>query len=181
MGNGRFAHAKDCKALEQYTQSMSSAWSDMDQDGDMDVYVVTEGAPNQLIRNDGGGKFTDTTDDETSDVGFGMGIAWGDYDNDGRLDVYITNMYSKAGQRIADQMKANERIVSAARGNSLFRNEPDGFKRVSGVQPPSILVEAADFGWGGAFADLNNDGDLDLYAPAGFVTVPRAVAGVGES
>lgn len=181
MGNGRFAHAKDCKALEQYTQSMSSAWSDIDQDGDMDLYVVTEAAANQLIRNDGSGKFTDITDNETSDVGFGMGLSWGDYDNDGRLDVYVTNMYSKAGLRIADQMKANERIAHSARGNSLLRNGSDGFNRVSGIQPPSILVEAAAFGWGGAFADLNNDGNLDLYSPAGYVTVPRAVAGVGES
>jgi hypothetical protein len=181
MGNGRFAHAKDCKALEQYTQSMSSAWSDIDQDGDMDLYVVTEAAANQLIRNDGSGKFTDITDNETSDVGFGMGLSWGDYDNDGRLDLYVTNMYSKAGLRIADQMKANERIAHSARGNSLLRNGSDGFNRVSGIQPPSILVEAAAFGWGGAFADLNNDGNLDLYSPAGYVTVPRAVAGVGES
>ena len=143
MGDGRFARAKDCKALEQYTQSMSSAWSDIDHDGDMDLYVVTEAAPNQLIRNDGGGKFTDITDRETSDVGFGMGLAWGDYDNDGRQDFYVTNMYSKAGVRIADQMKANERIARSARGNSLLRNGPDGFKRVSGIHAPDILVEAA--------------------------------------
>ena len=110
-----------------------------------------------------------------------MGLSWGDYDNDGWQDIYTTNMYSKAGLRIADQMKANDRILGAARGNSLMRNGPDGFKRVSGLQPPDILVEAADFGWGGAFADLNNDGNLDLYAPAGFVSMPAPVAGVGES
>ena len=42
-------------------------------------------------------------------------------------------------------------------------------------------VEAADFGWGGTFLDVNNDGRLDLYAPAGYVTMPAEVAGVGDS
>jgi hypothetical protein len=78
-------------------------------------------------------------------------------------------------------MGASELIRGAARGNSLLRNGPDGWTRVSGVKAPAILVEAADFGWGGAFADFNNDGVLDLYAPAGFVTMPRAVEGVGET
>ena len=69
--------------------------------------------------------------------------------------------------------------VYAAR--SLMRNGPDGFKRVSGVSANTIQVEAADFGWGGAFADFNNDGHLDLYAPAGYVTMPDPVADVGET
>ncbi len=181
LGNGRFARAQGAAAAEQFTQSMAATWSDFDLDGDMDLYVVTEAAPNQLVRNNGDGTFTDITDDATSDVGFGMGLGFGDYDNDGRQDIYVTNMYSKAGLRISEQMGANEKIQGSARGNSLLRNGPSGWERVSGVEAPHILVEAADFGWGGAFADFNNDGNLDLYAPAGYVTMPDPVESVGET
>jgi hypothetical protein len=181
LGDGRFARATGAAAAEQYTQSMAATWSDFDLDGDMDLYVVTEAAPNQLVRNNGDGTFTDITDAATADVGFGMGLGFGDYDNDGRQDVYVTNMYSKAGLRISEQMGANEKIRGSARGNSLLRNGPDGWERVSGVTAPAILVEAADFGWGGAFADFNNDGTLDLYAPAGYVTMPPPVESVGET
>ena len=181
LGNGRFEHADGADAAEQYTQSLSATWSDFDLDGDMDLYVVTEAAANQMIRNNGDGSFTDITDSTTADVGFGMGLGIGDYDNDGRQDVYVTNMYSKAGLRISEQIGASELIKGAARGNSLLHNGVDGWQRVSGVKEPAILVEAADFGWGGAFADFNNDGTLDLYAPAGYVTMPEAVEGVGET
>jgi hypothetical protein len=181
LGNGRFAPAEGAEAAEQFTQSMASTWSDFDLDGDMDLYVVTEAAPNQLVRNNGDGTFTDITDAATSDIGFGMGLGVGDYDNDGRQDLYVTNMYSKAGLRISKQIGASESIRGSARGNSLLRNGSEGWTRVSGVDEPDILVEAADFGWGGAFADFNNDGYLDLYAPAGFVTMPKIVESVGET
>jgi hypothetical protein len=181
LGNGRFARATGAEAAEQFTQSMAATWSDFDLDGDMDLYVVTEAAPNQLVRNNGDGTFSDITGAATSDVGFGMGLGFGDYDNDGRQDIYVTNMYSKAGLRISEQMGANEKIQGSARGNSLLRNGPNGWEGVSGIEAPRILVEAADFGWGGAFADFNNDGNLDLYAPAGYVTMPRPVESVGET
>ena len=181
IGDGRCARAENVAAVEQYLQTLAATWSDIDQDGDLDLYVVNEAGTNQLIRNEGNGEFTDISTDETSDPGFGMGLGFGDYDNDGWQDFYVTNMYSKAGLRIADQLEANERVVRSAKGNSLFKNGPTGFKRVSGAGPSDVHVEKADFGWGGAFADFDNDGFLDLYAPAGYITMPREVASVGES
>ncbi len=176
VGGGRFERAKDAVPAEPYYQTMAAAWSDIDLDGDMDLYVVNEGGPNQLFRNDGGGRFVDITDDATRDVGFGMGVSFGDYDGDGQQDIYVTNMYSKAGQRIAADMGSEERVVSSARGNSLLHNTGSGYERLTGA-----IVEAADFGWGGTFFDPNNDGTLDIYAPAGYVTMPPEVAAVGDS
>ena len=73
-------------------------------------------------------------------------------------------------------MGSEERIGSAARGNSLLRNTGTGYELLAGA-----TVEAADFGWGGTFFDPNNDGRLDLYAPAGYVTMPAEVARPGDS
>ncbi len=176
VGAGRFEPVKGAGPTETYFQTMAAAWSDIDLDGDMDLYVVNEGGPNQLFRNDGAGRFVDITDDATRDVGFGMGVSFGDYDGDGRQDIYVTNMYSKAGQRIAADMGSEERVVSSARGNSLLRNTGSGYELLAGA-----IVEAADFGWGGTFFDPNNDGALDIYAPAGYLTMPPEVAAVGDS
>jgi hypothetical protein len=42
-------------------------------------------------------------------------------------------------------------------------------------------VEEANFGWGGGFADLNNDGHLDIYVPSGLFSIPEEVATIGDS
>ncbi len=181
VGGGRFRRAQNVDAVTIYYNTLGSAWSDIDRDGDMDLYVVNEAGPNQLVRNDGNGRFTDISNDTTSEIGFGMGVSIGDYDNDGRSDIYTTNMFSKAGLRIAEQMQSSEIVTQSARGNSLMRNTTEGFSKVSGMEPPALQVEAADFGWGGGFADLNNDGYLDIYVPAGFTSLPAEVATIGDS
>jgi hypothetical protein len=71
------------------------AWGDYDNDGDLDLYVVNAGtgfAGDKLLRNDGGGVFSDATSGPLGDFGDdGVGVAWGDYDNDGDLDLYVAN------------------------------------------------------------------------------------------
>ena len=179
-GKGRFERAADAGVEGQFN-TLSSAWSDLDLDGDMDLYVVAEGGPNELFRNNGDGTFTEVTNAVTGEIGFGMGAGLGDYDNDGRTDIYTTNMYSKAGLRISEQMGSSEIVVQSARGNTLMRNTADGFVRASSLDDSGIQVEAADFGWGGGFADLNNDGFLDLYVPAGQLSMPQEIATIGDS
>jgi hypothetical protein len=179
-GKGRFERAAGAGVEGQFS-TLASAWSDFDLDGDMDLYVVAEGGPNELFRNNGDGTFTEATNPVTGEIGFGMGAGLGDYDNDGRTDIYTTNMYSKAGLRISEQMGSSEIVTQSARGNTLMRNTADGFVRVSSLDDTGIQVEAADFGWGGGFADLNNDGFLDLYVPAGQQSMPQEVATIGDS
>ncbi|MDR3619888.1 MAG: FG-GAP-like repeat-containing protein [Paludisphaera borealis] len=125
---------------------------DYDGDGWMDVYVVQGGAfpanperpyqGDRLFRNLGDGRFEDAT--ERSGIarmakGFGHGVTVGDIDNDGHPDLFVTRWRSYA----------------------LYRNRGDG----------TFADVTADFGLDGdrdwptsaAFADLDNDGDLDLY------------------
>ena len=78
-----------------------AALFDMDDDGDLDLYLVQSGnlfAPgdkadgNRLYRNRGDGTFDDVTAGSGADVaGYGMGVASGDFDNDGNADLYVTN------------------------------------------------------------------------------------------
>lgn len=180
VGGGRFAVATAVSELQVFKNTFQASWSDFDKDGDPDVYLASDLAPNNMFRNDGKGRFTDiTAQTETADIGFGMGASWGDYDNDGWQDLYVTNMYSDVGGRITAQIPGlDPRLVKFARGNSLFRNagQPSlPFHKVSGLTPPHLLVEKAGWGWGSQFIDVDNDGYLDIYAPNGYFTAPQEV------
>jgi len=176
-GNGRFVRADDALATKVYRNTYQSTWADYDNDGDADVYLANDFAPNNLIRNDGNGQFTDVTEEtSTADIGFGMGASWADYDDDGFQDLYVSNMFSKAGRRITEQVgSVDPRFAQMARGNSLFKNSPEGFEKVSGMASPSLLVEEAGWSWGSQFMDVNNDGFQDILALSGHYTAPKAV------
>ena len=138
------------------------AFLDYDNDGDMDIYVVNDfGAanyPNVLWRNDGKDsagrvKFTDVSRESRTDLEiFGMGLAIGDYDNDGDFDLYMTDIGE--GEFLQNQ------------GDGTFVNRTES----SGTGRDSIAENWFDdmsVSWGTVFADLNNDGWLDLYTVAG--------------
>src|ERR1700731_470011 len=77
------------------------AFLDFDNDGWMDIYLVSSGPSdfftpkrplrNALYRNNRDGTFTDVTEKAgVSGGGFGMGVAVGDYNNDGYPDMFVT-------------------------------------------------------------------------------------------
>ena len=83
-------------------------------------------------------------------------------------------MHSSAGRRViaaAGRMATD--FAPIARGNSLQRNGSDGFTRVAD--------EDGGWGWGSQFVDIDNDGDLDIYAPSGYYTAPQEAAIVEDS
>ncbi len=182
-GDGRFEVVRDPGPLEGWRHTYQSTWADIDGDGDQDVYMANDYAANVMLRNEGGGRFVDVTDETaTADIGFGMGASFGDYDRDGRQDLYVTNMFSKAGRRITQLAgDLGSPFAPMAQGNTLFRNLPGGFESVSGLEPPKLLVARAGWGWGGQFVDVDNDGYLDIFTLAGFVTAPPEVAIVEDT
>ena len=135
---------------------------DYDNDGDPDIYVVNdfgvEHYPNVLWRNDGpdgsgGWIFTDVSAASGADAAiFGMGLAVGDYDNDSDLDFYMTNMGDSA--------------FLENQGDGTFAHVTERTGTGRGKLPGDLLFDLS-VGWGSTFADLDNDGLLDLYYVAG--------------
>ena len=158
--------------------SFQAAWNDFDGDGDQDVYVSNDYAPDNFFRNDGDQGFKDITQQSRlTGMGFGMGVSWGDYDNDGQIDIYVTNMFSKAGQRITDQVAGiDPRLREMAQGNFLYRLDNGQFNLVSGLEEPALKVAKSGWSWGGQFFDYDNDGFREIYATSGYYTAPSDIA-----
>jgi hypothetical protein len=138
-GGGVFTDATT--APLDFTDGGAAAWGDYDEDGDLDVYIVIAvyGVSNKLLRNDGGGVFTDVTTSPVDDTDHCMRAAWADVDNDGHLDLYLskTSQYS----------------------NRLFFN--DG----AGVFSESThgLLTWQGYDASGSWGDYDSDGDVDAY------------------
>jgi hypothetical protein len=177
-GGGNLMRRSFPEPMAVWRNTLQSTFCDVDDDGDVDLYVANDFGPNVFLRNDGGGAYSDVTAEMgTADIGFGMGASFGDYDLDGRQDLYVTNMYSKAGLRVTRSTgNANTELERAARGNSLFRNTESRFELVSGSSGSSLRVEKGGWGWGGQFVDVDNDGYLDIHSLSGFYTAPPEIA-----
>jgi hypothetical protein len=177
-GGGRFSRDTRSPALLLYRNTFQSTWADVDGDGDPDLFCANDFGPGSLFRNEGGGRFTDVSASTgAGSAAFGMGASFGDYDNDGRLDLYVSAMFSKAGSRITAQIPGLDPVFARmASGNALLHNLGDRFEHVSGLAPPALLVQKADWSYSSQLVDLDGDGFLDVYAPCGYYTAPPSVA-----
>ena len=144
-GGGAFSRVTQGLLVTTASTWSSPAWADYDNDGDLDLYVTAvypdRGYRNALYQNNGDGTFTTVEDDPAvTQYANSGGVAWGDFDNDGYLDLFVANMDLEP--------------------DFLFHNERDGsFTRIY----DGDLVNDTGYAGGCAWADLDNDGFLDLY------------------
>jgi hypothetical protein len=157
--------------------TFTSVWLDADNDGWPDLYVISEFGNGVLLVNNHDGTFRQQQLVEGPwDYG-SMGLTAGDIDNDGQIDLYVGNMYSKAGSRIIGNLRpdtyppeAMNQMRRLVTGSQLYMNR-GGLRFESKGQ--EYRVAAVGWAYGPALVDLDNDGFLDLYATAGFVSNNR--------
>ncbi len=136
--------------MDHTYDNWAAAWGDYNNDGYVDLFVTTrdENQPNQLYKNNGDGTFSLVTSGNiATDVASSLAAAWGDYDNDGDLDLFVAN--------------------NIGYGNFLYRNNGDG--TFTSIQNDPA-VNDKDYAHGAAWADYDNDGDLDLFVAEYFPT-----------
>lgn len=154
-----------------YEYGLGAHFSDLDLDGDLDLYVANDTKPNRLYDNvpwPGGAaadpaglgfRFEELAGRAgVADPNAGMGIAGGDVDGDGRPDLFVTN--------------------ARGQGHGAFRSEEP-----AAVDPSFADVRrelGADLtrstGWGASFADFDLDADVDLLFVNGAVPVTGRAA-----
>jgi enediyne biosynthesis protein E4 len=156
-GDGTFTDVSKRAGVsdERLYYGLGVAWADFDDDGDQDLYVANDTQPNYLYLNQGNGAFREAgllsgaAVDTNGKSRAGMGIAIGDYDRDGWLDIGVTNFSEEA--------------------YALFRNQGDATFTDAAVAAGIGKISLPYLGWGIFFADLDNDGWLDLFAANGHV------------
>lgn len=157
--------------------TFAAVWTDVNNDRYPDLYMINEFGNGSLLVNQQGKKFEKRLlTPGQSDFG-SMGLTCGDYNNDGNMDIYVSNMYSKAGSRVMGNMKdgtyppeVQSRLRSMVAGSELYENQGNlKFKPVG----KEYQIHAAGWAWGASMADFNNDGWLDLYVAAGFISRDR--------
>jgi hypothetical protein len=146
-GKGTFEDRTSAAGLTQALGGKYLVQTDYNNDGKLDLFV-SRGAwfllpmPQTLLRNDGGGKFSDVTKEAglLTEVN-STSSRWADYDNDGWVDVFL---------------------VCERPGNRLYHNRGNGtFEDVSSrsglVAAPRAFCKGADW------IDYDNDDYPDLF------------------
>jgi hypothetical protein len=157
--------------------TFTAAWLDANNDGWPDLHVANEFGDGVLLVNNRNGTFSPhALADRPADFGT-MGLAVGDIDNDGHIDLFCANMYSKAGTRVIGNLAADaypprvlEKMRRFVAGSQIHLNKGGLRFEQAGAK---MQVAAVGWSYGACLADLDNDGWLDLYATAGFVSRSR--------
>lgn len=91
-GDGTFTKISNGVTLSNFRAS-SSAWGDIDNDGNIDLFLVSD-TDKTVFFSDGAGAFqVNNPEPSLSDRGYSLGIALGDYDKDGFLDAAVPSTY----------------------------------------------------------------------------------------
>ena len=184
-GDGKFEDVTESSGMlsgleeDEIAATWISAWADIDNDGDLDLFLAQWGMklpfvkgimarkrmPSTLFRNDGEvdgcTKFTDVTEDfgltETVQDNYFIGATFGDYDNDGFQDLFLSSPLRKTSV-----------LFSNLNGKKFVRTN---------------LINRPEGGFSASFVDINHDGLLDVFQ-AGFgdatSCIEQGMFGIGK-
>jgi hypothetical protein len=162
LGNGRFEEVSAKLGINSRRWSLAAVAADLRGTGYPDLFIANDYGVSELYLNEGGKGFREAG--KEAGVGFspksGMTASVGDILNQGQFDVYVTNI-SEEGVLV--------------QGNNLWM--PKAGKSAGMIRYENMAntfgVELGGWSFGGQFADLNNDGFLDLYVATGNVSLDR--------
>jgi len=143
-GNSNFTEIPDASLISAYSGSV--IFADVDNDNDQDLFISgwnkEESAISILYFNDGKGNFTENTKSSIEGI-YKSSCALADVDNDNDLDLLISGI---TGDRFTDKPTTK-----------LYLNNGKGHFSISSTSEFTGLDNGAI-----AFADIDNDSDLDL-------------------
>jgi hypothetical protein len=142
----------------QLDYGLGVVMSDVDRDGDLDVFVANDTNPNRLYLNTAvadaqGVRFHEVgASANVADDNAGMGVAAADYDRDARPDLAVTNL--------------GEQLHNVLRSDGAGASYLDALVEIGQPQLGSGLT-----GWGAMWIDADLDTNLDLLIVHGSIPV----------
>jgi hypothetical protein len=132
---------------DQLAETKTVQWVDFDNDGDYDLFSVSNTHAYRLYENDGNMQFSDISPAAGLAVPDydAWGGSWGDYNNDGWLDLFISS----------------RDINNADIHNRLYRN--NGNHTFTDVTVSAGISTSDYTTFCSVFFDYNNDGYQDIY------------------
>ncbi len=161
--DGTFVDATEASGIGHEGYGQGVAIGDVDNDGDVDVYVTNYGA-DAFYRNNGDGTFA-LEDVGISNEDWGTSATFGDYDRDGDLDLYVSNYVQFDTETVCRGKHGapdycNPQVFEAAT-DRLFRNNGNG--TFTDVTQQAGIAAMPGRGLGVVCLDLTGDSWADFF------------------
>ena len=177
LGGGEFSNETDSAGLglKRYRRTYSNSFIDLDDDGDLDLVVVSDFSGADVYLNDGAGHFTDVTDSMLDErTSFGMAGLFSDFNLDALLDFYMVGMSSTTSRRLdrlglgRSEFSEHQKMrTKMGFGNRIYLGTADHTLREADL---GSAAARTGWSWGTAVLDFDLDGDPDIYVANGHLS-----------
>ncbi len=180
-GDGKFKDVTAKAGLLNFGLSLSATVADFNKDGWQDIYVSNDFAtPDYFYFNNGDGTFSEKVKETTQHTAyFGMGVDVADINNDGLLDILQMDMTPYDNRRNKANMASMNpagfwEMVGLGMHHQYMQNVLQLNNGVASDSLPHFSdisritgISSTDWSWAGLMADLDNDGNKDIFITNG--------------